>query len=62
MEVGNGRFLEEISEETGLVRAMEEAEGSPFVSRDEVMRILASAALTPDPSPGGPGGRLGEGI
>jgi hypothetical protein len=34
-------LLEEALEDVGLIRAMEEAEGSPLVSRDEVMRILA---------------------
>jgi hypothetical protein len=34
-------LLEEALEDVGLLRAMEEAEGSPYVSRDEVMRILA---------------------
>jgi hypothetical protein len=34
----------EVLEDVGLVLAMEEAEGSPFVSRDEVMRILDEPA------------------
>jgi len=34
-------LVEEALEDVGLIRAMEEAEGSPFVSRNEVMRLLA---------------------
>jgi hypothetical protein len=37
-------LLEEALEDVGLVRAMEAAEGSPFVSRDEIMRILDEPA------------------
>jgi hypothetical protein len=32
-----------MGEDVGMIYAMEEAESSPFVSRDEVMRILTSA-------------------
>lgn len=37
-------LVEQALEDVGLVRAMEEAEGSSFVSRDEVMRILDEPA------------------
>lgn len=33
-------LIEEALEDIALVRAMEEVEGSPFVSRDEVFKIL----------------------